>query len=215
MKTLSMTFGAAFIFMASIALVGCKNARTTTATTGEDSLQTTDAQVDQEPKINYNGKTVYVQIDSLMRGYGKAIDLQDAFTKKNEKVERDLTAQGRALQREARDFQDKYNKGQMTAYQANEAGTALQKKEQNYNAYAERVTGELMQEREVMMNQISEAIMAYIKKYNVEKGYSMILGTTGAATVLTADPAMDITTELLEGLNAEYKQELAAAQKGK
>ena len=59
--------------------------------------------------------------------------------------------------------------------------------------------------RPLMMNKISDAIMQYVKKYNAEKKYSMIISTQGANTVLIADPALNITDDLLKGLNEEYR----------
>lgn len=58
-----------------------------------------------------------------------------------------------------------------------------------------------------MMNQIADAINNYVKEFNADKGYAMILTTQGdilPMPVVTADESLDITDELLEGLNAAY-----------
>ena len=55
-----------------------------------------------------------------------------------------------------------------------------------------------------MMNQLGDAIQTFLQKYNEEKQYSMILTNQGGAPVITADPALDITEDVLAGLNAEY-----------
>ena len=57
------------------------------------------------------------------------------------------------------------------------------------------------------MNQIADAIKTFIDEFNAEKGYAMILTTQGdimPAPVVTADPSLDITDAVLEGLNAAY-----------
>ena len=64
----------------------------------------------------------------------------------------------------------------------------------------------------VMQNQILEAIRSYVEKYNAEKKYSMVIatqsvnGTPGSLTapVLEAESFLDITEEILAGLNDEY-----------
>ena len=56
----------------------------------------------------------------------------------------------------------------------------------------------------VMMNQIGDAIKTYIEKYNAEKKYAMILTSQGGSPVITADPSLNITEEVIAGLNAEY-----------
>ena len=61
---------------------------------------------------------------------------------------------------------------------------------------------------------INDAINTFIQKYNEEKHYSMILATTSGAQggllsvpVTAGDPALDITNDLLKGLNEEYVNE--------
>ena len=66
---------------------------------------------------------------------------------------------------------------------------------------------EMSEEQQVMMNQIANAIQEFVNEYNAEKGYAMILATAGSilsTPVVTADPKLDITEDLLAGLNAAY-----------
>lgn len=188
---------------AGLILVGCGNnkAGDTSASTSADSAKTAVA----ASNIEYNGKVVYVQIDSLMRGYGMAIDLQTAFTAKSEKAQNELTSKGRSLENEMRDYQEKAQKGLITRFQAQDIETGLQKKQQSVMAYRDRMMQELGEEEAVMMNRISDAIMTYVKKFNADQKYSMIISTQGANTVLIADPSLNITDVLLKGLNEEYK----------
>ena len=65
----------------------------------------------------------------------------------------------------------------------------------------------MAEEQQVMMNQIMDAINTYILKFNAEKQYALILATQGnilPIPVVTGDDALDITEELLKGLNEEY-----------
>ncbi|WP_298062691.1 OmpH family outer membrane protein [uncultured Rikenella sp.] len=186
-----------------LAMLGCSDKGSSAAdgNAAADSTQTAAA----DSHIEYNGQIVYVQLDSLMRGYGMAIDLQAEFAAKSEKAQNELTAKGRSLEREMRDYQEKAQKGLITRFQAQDIESGLQKKQQSVLEYRDRMMQELGEEEAVMMNRISEAIMQYVKKYNAEKKYSMIISTQGANTVLIADPALNITDELLDGLNAEYR----------
>ena len=66
----------------------------------------------------------------------------------------------------------------------------------------------------VMNNTINDAIATFIAKYNQEKKFAMILlsqgdipndgATTLGNPVVAADPSLDITNDVLAGLNAEY-----------
>ena len=58
-----------------------------------------------------------------------------------------------------------------------------------------------------MQNQIGDAIKKFVDAYNVEKEYAVIIATQGdilPAPVVAGDPSLDITDDLIAGLNAEY-----------
>ena len=50
-----------------------------------------------------------------------------------------------------------------------------------------------------------DALNTYLKKYNDEKRFSIIINSSGTMnTVLQADSALNITGEVVAGLNEEY-----------
>ena len=55
-----------------------------------------------------------------------------------------------------------------------------------------------------MMNQLADAIKTYVDKYNEEKQYAMIITNNGGSPVITAEAALNITEDVLAGLNDEY-----------
>ena len=83
----------------------------------------------------------------------------------------------------------------------------LQEQQQTYQEYVLRKQQEMAEEQQVMMNQIADAIATYVKEYNTTHNYALILTTAGnviTTPVVTGDPRLDITDELLAGLNAAY-----------
>lgn len=193
--------------VAAVSVCSCANNGKTTGVAGADSSAAVASQT------AYTGKIAFVRMDSLMNGYGMYIDMSDAFAKKQQKVQGELTAQGRSLEREAMELQEKAEKGLLTRYQGQTAQENLQKKQQNIMAYRDRVLGEMAQEEAQLSAQLTTAVMDYLKEYNATKGYSMILQTVGGTPVLLADPALDITGEVLAELNSRYEAKLSADQK--
>ena len=63
---------------------------------------------------------------------------------------------------------------------------------------------EIQEEQLVMMNQLGDAIKTFIDNYNVEKQYAMIITNNGGSPVVAANPALNITDDVLAGLNDEY-----------
>ena len=45
-----------------------------------------------------------------------------------------------------------------------------------------------------------------LKEYNKTKGFTLIISNTGMDNLLYADDAMNITQEVLDGLNARYSK---------
>ena len=69
---------------------------------------------------------------------------------------------------------------------------------------AQQKQQEIMEEQQVMMNQLADAIKTFMESYNEEKGYAMILSNTAGVPVIVGDPALDITDDVIACLNAEY-----------
>lgn len=194
----------ATLLLFGIIAVGCGE-KSSDAASKSDSVDQT--------KIDYNGKIAFIRMDSLMNGYGMFIDLNDTFTKKQNKAREEITAKGRNLEREMYDYQDKAQKGLVTRYQATTIEEGLKKKDQELTAYGNRIGQELAEEQAVLSNTVSKAILDYIKEYNVDKKYSLILQTMGGNPVIIADPSLDITQDVLSELNRRYQDSLS--QKGK
>ncbi len=151
------------------------------------------------------GSIVYIQIDSLVNGYDMFHDLKTDMEKKAKAAEEDLTKRGKAFEREAMDFQEKVQKGLITRSQAEQLQNQLQQKQITLQQYVENKRAELGEEESVMLRRIYDAITTYLKEYNASRNYSLIISTNGTTNVvLQGNPGLDITKEVLAGLNSSY-----------
>ncbi|MBR3076200.1 MAG: OmpH family outer membrane protein [Bacteroidales bacterium] len=161
---------------------------------------------DGESKIAA-GSIVYFNLDRVLNEYDMANDLRSVAETKINSINQEVNRRGSKLEKDIKTFQDKINKGLMTQSVAEIQGKKLQDQQNNFQQYASQKQQEIAEEQQVMMNQIADAIKTFVDEYNAEKGYAMILTTQGdimPAPVVTADPSLDITDDLLEGLNAAY-----------
>lgn len=55
-----------------------------------------------------------------------------------------------------------------------------------------------------MTMEVLEQVNTYLKQYGDEQGYDMIFGTMDKGTVVYGTPPLDLTNEVLEGLNKYY-----------
>lgn len=150
------------------------------------------------------GDIVYVDLDRILTEYDMANDLRSVVETKVQNIQAEVNRRGKKLENDVKAFQEKIDKGLMTRSVAEVQGQKLQQQEVDFNNYAAQKQQEINEEQVVMMNQLGDAIQTYINKYNEEKQYAMILTNSGGAPVITADPALDITDDVLAGLNEEY-----------
>jgi len=150
------------------------------------------------------GDIVYIDLDRILLEYDMANDLRSVVETKVQNIQAEVNRRGKKLENDVVDFQNKIDKGLLTRTNAEVQSQKLQQQELEFNNYAAQKQQEINEEQVVMMNQLGDAIQTYLTKYNEEKQYAMILTNSGGAPVITADPALDITDDVLAGLNEEY-----------
>ena len=159
------------------------------------------------------GEIVYFDMDRVLAEYDMANDLRSVFETKANSINQEVTRRQNKLQKDANSFQDKVNKGLMTQSTAQVQYQKLQEQDASFQNYAAQKQQEIIEEQQVMLNQISNAIKVFVDDFNAEMGYAMIIATQGdnlPLPVVVASAERDITDALIEGLNAAYVQ-----QKGK
>ena len=164
------------------------------------------AEVEQSEQSVSTG-TVYFNLDQVLARYHMSIKLQADFEKKASGVDQELTRRRTKLENEDKDLADKLNKGLMTRSTAEVKYNELQKKVADFQQYGQQKQAELAEEQQVILNNIANSVMEYVQKYNAQKGYDLVLATQGAllsTPVVTGNAALDITEEIIKGLNEEY-----------
>lgn len=151
------------------------------------------------------GDIVYIQIDSLLMNYDMYNDLMSAFQTKYQASQEELQKKSRQLESDAKSFENQINKGLLTRSAAEEQQQKLLRRQENLQNEANNKSMELEEEQFVLNNQVYDAIKTYLEKYNAERQYALIL-TSSAATnvVMEGNRGLDITNEVVRGLNEEY-----------
>ncbi|MFI3263287.1 MAG: OmpH family outer membrane protein [Rikenellaceae bacterium] len=184
--------------MLSTIIFACAPATTTadteaTATTTEDARKTTDLSI------------AYINNDTLITYYNLFIDLRGDYETKATKIQTELQNKSRALERKMVSAQEKVEKGLVTRSEAMQLEQSLQTEQQSLITYRDKVLAELAEEEQVMSNKLRNAIDTYIAKYNETAKYDLILNQNAATNVIMlGNPDLDITQDIIKGLNAEY-----------
>ena len=192
-------FSAAVLTGLSLIAASCNN--TQQDTTGENKApEATAAQ----------GAIVYFNLDTILNDYDMANDLRSVVETKVNSINQEVTRRRNKIEKDIKAFSDKLNKGLLTQSVAQTQNQKLVEQQQSFETYAGQKQQEILEEQQVMMNQIADAINNYITEFNADGKYAMIIATQGdilSTPVVAADPALDITDILLEGLNAAYVKE--------
>ena len=168
-----------------------------------------DNQTAADASVQANGlqgmKIAYVEIDTLLSKYNFCIDLNEEMIKKSEDVRLTLNQKAKDLDKQKQEFQTKYqNNAYLSPERAQQEYNRIAKLEQELQELSNQLQSELMRENEKNSLQLRDSINAFLKEYNKSKGYSLIISNTGFDNLLYADSTYNITSEILEGLNARY-----------
>lgn len=164
------------------------------------------------------GSIVYFNLDKILQDYDMANELRSVAETKINSIQQEVNRRGNSLQKKVKEFQDKVEKGLYTRSTAEVQGQKIQNEQNSFQKYAAEKEQEIAEEQQVMINQIADAIKTFLDDFRVEKGYTMILSTQGnilPAPVAAADSTLDITDDILEGLNQAYVKTKGQAQESK
>lgn len=150
-------------------------------------------------------KLAYVDVDSLMKQYDFCIDYGKILQKKTETIQRTLDSKGLSLQKDIADFQSKMEQGAYTREQAESAQTALQKKQMQLQNLQQSLATEFDKEQNSFNDALRDSIHNFLASYNKSFGYNLIMSKAGD-NILLADKHLDITDDVVKGLNKRYKR---------
>jgi outer membrane protein len=152
----------------------------------------------------------YINIDTVVNNFDFYYDLKQKFEKKYKTSEAELASKQRAYQKEVEDYQYKVQRGLVTRSDAQQLEQHLLNEQQNLLKLQEDLRMELAEEEQVMLRQVLNSITVYLEELQAEYKYQFVFGTTAiGGNVLYADKNLDITSQVVRGLNEKYKKEQA------
>ncbi len=149
----------------------------------------------------------WVNIDSLITNYDMYFEMQKVLEESGRKSEAEFSVKSRDFEKEATDFQNNVQKGLITRSEAEKQQQVLAGKEQELYRFRDELRAKLAEEQQVKLRQIQQSINDYLVIYNKEKGFHFILSSTFGGPLLYGHPKLDITQEVLKGLNEKYSSE--------
>lgn len=147
----------------------------------------------------------FVNTDTLLSKYEYALKVSDNLNDKAENSRASYNQKLRIFNQELAEFQRKVqNNGFLSMERAQSEQTRLQNQERELQALNQQLTQELMQEQARLTAELRDTVANFLNEY-AQGRYQLILNNNiSNDIVLYAVPAVDITEQVVDALNARY-----------
>lgn len=179
-----------------------KNSEPAAAPAAETTAVATATATASAPVCNI--RIAYVDYDSLLLKFNLAQEMQKELIRKEMSINNIIEKERKTLQEEAAAFETKVqNNVFATQERAQAEYEKIMKKDQELLQRSQAMIAEFEKESITKSSEVTQSIMEYIKEYNSDAKFDFILTKMGG-NMLYANEALDITDEVVEGLNAKH-----------
>jgi outer membrane protein len=173
---------------------------------GTDSTSTAKPII-LDPKDIKASKIVYVNLDVLNEKYEYIQEVSASAKAEQRSLESQYQTKAQKLQDDYVAYQTKAQQGLLSENQAKGEEEALMKRKEELDQL-ELKNQALMEKIQAKTDEMNENMKAYIKDYNKNTNYDYVFGYSNSplSQLLMVDDSLDITQEILDGLNAQYRE---------
>ncbi len=151
-------------------------------------------------------KVAIVKTDTLAEVYEYYNDLQTALMLEQQDKEADLNARYKSLQTKFLKIQRDIQNRMITQTSAQKKQEKLALEQQKLQQDQQIYQQDMMEKSQKLTLQILDSIKNYLRIYNEDHHYDMILTSdTLESNILLSDKSMDITPDIIKGLNKRYR----------
>jgi outer membrane protein len=150
-------------------------------------------------------KIAYIKSDTVLKYYDYFKEMKTILEAKGKKLDQDLQNRGQSLQNEITSYQR--NISNLTIGQAKALEEDLGKKQQNFRLYQQSLEQELLNDQNKLTESLYGRITTFLKKYADGSGLQVVLKLDQSSDVLFGGSGIDISQDVIKGLNDDYKIE--------
>jgi outer membrane protein len=160
-----------------------------------------------------SGKIAYVDIDSLEANYEYLKVKKDEFTRRQNSMKQELQNSAAQMQRDIQDIQRKAKAGTLTEAEYQGAERRIGQMQQSLQTREAALTDQLLREQEEFNKDLQSRLDAFLTEYNKDKGYDYILSYGLGGSILYKNPELNITAEVIKGMNETNKVDTTKKKK--
>ncbi|MEQ8425880.1 MAG: OmpH family outer membrane protein [Cyclobacteriaceae bacterium] len=155
-------------------------------------------------------KMAFINSDTVLKYFEHFKTSREKLEAKQVKLNNEFRNRAQGLQREIASYQNTV--GNLTIGQAKAVEEDLTKKEQNLRLYQESLAQELSNDQDKLNQELYASVTSYLKDYGNQNGIHAVFKFDPSSDLLFAGEVMDITQEVIAGLNESYKDGKKLAQ---
>jgi outer membrane protein len=153
-------------------------------------------------------KIAYVDLDSIQEKYVYYKEKMTEFERKKEGADRELNSAFQRIENERATFAQRGEA--ITQAEAENFQREYTRKMQNLESQKRNFENSIQQDGMKTMEDLRKRINDFLVEYNKTKSYSLIFSTSSSVNVLFhKDSTLDITNDIVAGLNAAYNKSKA------
>jgi outer membrane protein len=151
-------------------------------------------------------KVAYVNNDSILSSYELVKKMRTDLEAKGKRLEAEITAKQSAFDKDAAYFQEQVKKKALSEQSSQEIYAQLQQEQQKINDLRQRYSADL-QQNEMQMNVVLvDSVTNFLKRFNANNKFDYVLGYSKGGNILLTNQSLDITKNVLDELNGEYRR---------
>lgn len=153
------------------------------------------------PVVSGSGHIAYVNIDTLENHYEYLKKKKVEFEQRQEGMKAELQRSQQQMQNDYMGYQRKAQAGTMSQAEQEAAVKRLTQMQESLKARESALTEQLMKEQEEFNNSLQQRLDNFLEDYNKDKKYDYIFSYTHNGPLMYANKALDITADVIKGMN--------------
>lgn len=150
-------------------------------------------------------KIGFVDNSKLINEYQKKKDLEGRFQIEIDAFNKRVDSLGQSFQSRAAQLQEKDPK--MAQKSSQDQYQSLAQQYQQFQQQSQMEEQQIQRRGQSQIDSLIKDVRAFVKSYGEKHGYSFILGSNEAGSVMYGKESQDLTKEILEALNAEKQKD--------
>jgi outer membrane protein len=205
MRSVSLVFN--IILAAAVAVLFYLHFSSSAKT--KPAVKTATTEKTGEAATPNRGGIAYVDIDTLQENYSYFKAKKTELENKQKAMENEFGNLARKFEQDVMALQQKAQSGGMTQSEMETAQKTMAQRQQNLEKKRSDMGEQLLKTNEDFNKNLQKQLDDYLAEYNKDKGYDYILSYAKGGSILVANPDLNITKDVLEGMESKIKAQPA------